>query len=704
MCHSVDRGIASRQSPVRLSTERLECPRPQDLRDYPQPRARRLRGKNAQPAVLLAPRFFYRRLPLLALLACPLTARAQEPAASETARAVGTYERLCLPCHGALGDGHGPAAPFLDGPAPRDFTSGAYKWRSTPSGASPTLADIERSIARGMPGTSMHAWEATLTPSARRALARYLLELGPRRPAATALRIPEPARATPDLVRRGRVVYERLACATCHGPELRGDGPAAPSLRDATGAPALAYDLTRIPPRGGATPSDLMRTFLTGLDGTPMPSYADALGSRDDLVALAAFVADRVAPAARAVRALGASSFARTDDAWSPLATARASEPASIARERTLWSTPIALQARAPLGLRLAPVERSMRAEQCGRCHADQARDWRGSRHALAMGPGVVGQLDAFEHGVRTGCQRCHAPLSEQHPALRDRGDSFRANALFDADLARSGVSCAVCHLRGLERHGPPGRDTGREGMLAQRIATIDYPRVPLGIYERSDLCVSCHQLPLESAVGSRPLLDTYAEWVESPVFRRGIQCQSCHMPDRRHTWRGVHDRQTVREALAIDLGAPSREGDRVRAEIRLTNIGCGHHFPTTATPMAIVRVELLDAQSRPLAGTRQEHRIERNAHFVRGRWEQRLDTRIRAGDTRRLSYSARARTARALRVRVEMRPDGFYEGFFERRLARRDLPAAQRTRYAAALDEARKNVFVFYDHAVELR
>ncbi|MCB9559748.1 MAG: hypothetical protein H6708_05010, partial [Kofleriaceae bacterium] len=43
------------------------------------------------------------------------------------------YDQRCLPCHGAAGDGHGPAAPWL-WPRPRDLTAAAYKWRSTDLG------------------------------------------------------------------------------------------------------------------------------------------------------------------------------------------------------------------------------------------------------------------------------------------------------------------------------------------------------------------------------------------------------------------------------------------------------------------------------------------------------------------------------------------------------------------------------------------
>ena len=43
-------------------------------------------------------------------------------------------------------------------PRPRDFTSGKFKIRTTPSGALPTDDDLRHIIREGMPYTSMPAW------------------------------------------------------------------------------------------------------------------------------------------------------------------------------------------------------------------------------------------------------------------------------------------------------------------------------------------------------------------------------------------------------------------------------------------------------------------------------------------------------------------------------------------------------------------
>src|SRR5436189_295895 len=64
------------------------------------------------------------------------------------------YGANCAICHGEQGDGRGHAAHHF-GTAPRDFTAGRYKIRSTASGQLPTNEDLRRSIVRGLPGTGM---------------------------------------------------------------------------------------------------------------------------------------------------------------------------------------------------------------------------------------------------------------------------------------------------------------------------------------------------------------------------------------------------------------------------------------------------------------------------------------------------------------------------------------------------------------------
>jgi cytochrome c oxidase cbb3-type subunit 2 len=178
------------------------------------------------------------------------------------------YLDHCAICHGPEGDGRGHAAPHFTTP-PRDFTTGRYKVRSTGSGQLPTDDDLARAIVRGLPGTGMVPQDH-LTADEVRAVIAFIKTLSPRfagapPPAPLALP-PEPAPA-PEALAHGRRVYEKAECRECHGRDGRGDGPSAKDLK------IKPTDLTKRPFKGGSTPREIVRTVVTGFDGTPMPSY-----------------------------------------------------------------------------------------------------------------------------------------------------------------------------------------------------------------------------------------------------------------------------------------------------------------------------------------------------------------------------------------------------------------------------------------------
>jgi cytochrome c oxidase cbb3-type subunit 2 len=227
----------------------------------------------------------YASIPLvgLVLLAGPAPAGAGDATAVAEGRAV--YDRYCGGCHGDRGDGRGPAADMLI-VKPRDFTKGVFKFRSTAAGTLPTDADLDRTLARGVYRTSMPEW-SLLPERERRAVIAYLKTFFPEwseRGPGRIVPIPSPPASldTPDSVARGRAVYELLECATCHGAGGRGDGPSAPTLdADTWGNPQRPFDFTKGRLKSGGAPEDVYRTFMTGLNGTAMPSYEDIFASPD---------------------------------------------------------------------------------------------------------------------------------------------------------------------------------------------------------------------------------------------------------------------------------------------------------------------------------------------------------------------------------------------------------------------------------------
>jgi len=197
------------------------------------------------------------------------------------------FRENCAVCHGATGDGQGMAAHhFTTGP--RDLTKGRFKFRSTASGQIPTDADLTRTIVQGIPSTGMIP-QNHLSDGEVQAVIAFVKSLSPRfaaAPAPKVVAIPAAPPPTPEAIARGAKIYVKGECAECHGKEGRGDGP---SAKDLSIKPS---DLTRRPLKSGPTARDLVRTLLTGLDGTPMPSYYQVLED-DELWDLASWLAAR---------------------------------------------------------------------------------------------------------------------------------------------------------------------------------------------------------------------------------------------------------------------------------------------------------------------------------------------------------------------------------------------------------------------------
>ena len=190
------------------------------------------------------------------------------------------YLKYCSQCHGENGDGEGYAAPRLL-PRPRDFTTGKFKVRSTPTGALPTHQDLVNIIRRGMPYTSMPAWPS-FTDQEVSDIAYFLKTFSPdfanSEKAPTPVPLPSAPKATSESIALGKKLYEETGCVKCHGTLGRGDGPSAPTLADDKGHPIRPADLAQSWTfRGGAAREDIFRTMSTGFNGTPMPGFVDAL-------------------------------------------------------------------------------------------------------------------------------------------------------------------------------------------------------------------------------------------------------------------------------------------------------------------------------------------------------------------------------------------------------------------------------------------
>jgi cytochrome c oxidase cbb3-type subunit I/II len=212
------------------------------------------------------------------------------------------YGRRCAGCHGVKGDGNGPAATFLHQDRPRPFNFGLFEFRTTPSGSLPTDGDLLRTITRGVRGTAMPPWHM-LPEKDRLAVIQYVkYELSVDRsdpdnpylyfveePPEPPIYVANPPAPATELAAQGKKVWELAKCWECHGHTGKGDGEKAPGLKDDFGYPIPPANLTTGQFKSGPTVKDIFRTISTGLNGTPMPSYADSL-SKDQRWALAYYI------------------------------------------------------------------------------------------------------------------------------------------------------------------------------------------------------------------------------------------------------------------------------------------------------------------------------------------------------------------------------------------------------------------------------
>jgi DMSO reductase family type II enzyme heme b subunit len=219
-----------------------------------------------------------------------LSASAAWGQAGDAKNGKAVYDKKCMLCHGEKGDGKGPAAPELS-PAPRDFTSGIYKIRSTASKI-PSDQDLFRIITDGMPGTSMPAWKV-LPEKDRWDLVAYLKAFAADKfkEAPKKQDLPKDVASSAESLKRGKEMYEAIECHKCHGAAGRADGPSRAELKDEWGQPIKPANLTqRWTFRGGPRREEIAMRLATGVLGTPMPSFIDSVEKPEDIWHLANFI------------------------------------------------------------------------------------------------------------------------------------------------------------------------------------------------------------------------------------------------------------------------------------------------------------------------------------------------------------------------------------------------------------------------------
>ena len=236
----------------------------------------------------------------------------------------------------------------------------------------------------------------------------------------------------------------------------------------------------------------------------------------------------------------------------------------------------------------------SLKAEACGRCHQAIYEEWKTSMHAQAYTDPFFQAYWKKDDKVWV-CLNCHTPLENQQPTLIQHIPNNRVekaiqvdNPMYDPAYQKEGVTCAACHVR--------------NGMIVGPFddSAAPHPTEYDPAFRTTALCYRCHNVvsgPLQFYhVGP---CGTYPEY-EGEFFmkERGYTCQTCHMPEvsrpvaaggpirqgRRHIWRGGHDPEMVKRAVAIQVQADPpapHPGDTVNLTLTLINAGAGHKIPT---------------------------------------------------------------------------------------------------------------------------
>jgi hypothetical protein len=246
-----------------------------------------------------------------------------------------------------------------------------------------------------------------------------------------------------------------------------------------------------------------------------------------------------------------------------------------------------------------------------------------------------LGQLPAFDAATQRTCLECHTPRAEQH-ALWASTESAALGRL-------QGVDCAACHLRQHQRFGANAREATPHGKVKA-----------LPLFQQSAFCAPCHQFDDEGvSLNGKPLENTYQEWLASRHAQEGRSCQSCHMTDGGHHFKGIHDPQMTRQGLKLEVRRTV-----AGIEARVWNAGAGHALPTYPTPRIRLLLKWSEKEGNPRR--HREHVIQRRLDWnpIDG-WRELADTRLLPDESAELMQPLARSSQATLTVIVE--PDADY-------------------------------------------
>jgi cytochrome c oxidase cbb3-type subunit 2 len=141
-------------------------------------------------------------------------------------------------------------------------------------------SDLYDTISRGVHASGMPSWKPLLKQE-RVDLVAYIKTFSSafqEEKPGEAVQIPAEPVNSRESIKRGSELFQSMNCWQCHGKDGRGNGPSAPTLTDSKGDRITPFDFTSGKTfKCGETDRDMFKALVTGLDGTPMPSFASAM-------------------------------------------------------------------------------------------------------------------------------------------------------------------------------------------------------------------------------------------------------------------------------------------------------------------------------------------------------------------------------------------------------------------------------------------
>lgn len=250
-------------------------------------------------------------------------------------------------------------------------------------------------------------------------------------------------------------------------------------------------------------------------------------------------------------------------------------------------------------------------SSKCKRCHERVFEEWETSPLSKSIhSPAFRASLDAYLNSSagkdKAMCFRCHAPHVREFP---DQAQLFVDQAK-SGDPTLDGVACAQCHLiKQVDRakHPPePKYELGSKtlyGPYKDFVQNLAHQSMELGLFQKSDLCLNCHQ-SVPSAANLGKANDLLGSYEQSQAVKSGKECQSCHMPEQvgesangekkrkvaNHTFPGRIGKLR-QEAAKLDVQTKI-DGDKTTVTVKVQSL-VPHNLPTTHPAWATVVLDL---------------------------------------------------------------------------------------------------------------